>query len=62
MVKPVPLLRGVQGGRAPLTTACAPQFGFTLITVFGTSRNCKTTTMMVKGAITFKHNSPLDFF
>ena len=57
----VPSLRGGQGGRAPLTTACAPPFWCTQITVFGTPRNCKTTTMMVKGVIMFKHDSPLKF-
>ena len=57
---PVPSPRGGQGGRAPLTTACAPLlFWFTQITVFETSRNRKTTTMMVKGATAFKHNFPL---
>ena len=45
----------------PLTTACVPPFWFIQITVFETSHNGKTTTMMVKGVITFKHNSPLKF-
>ena len=60
-LQPVPSLRG---GRAPLTTACTPPFWFTQITVFETSRNCKTTTMMVKGVISslkFKHNFSLKF-
>ena len=43
------------------TTACALPFWFSLIAGFGTSRNCKTAAMMVKGVITFKHNSPLKF-
>ena len=69
----VPLLWAVQGGgRASLTTACAFfGFGWSLFCPhpilvylnygFGTSRNCKTTIMMVQGVITFKHNSPLKF-
>ena len=52
---------GARGAVPPLTTACAPPFWFTQIAVFGTSRNGKTTTMMVEGVITFKHNSPLKF-
>ena len=48
-------------GRAPLPNACAPSFWLTQINVFGTTRNCKTTTMMTKGAITLKHNPPLKF-
>ena len=59
---PVPSLRGGGAGEAfPLTTAYPPLFLFTQITVFGTSRNCKTTTMTLKGFITFKHNSPISF-
>ena len=58
---PSAVATGAQGGCAPLTTACAPPFWFTQITIFGTSRNCKTTTMMAKGVIMFKHNSPLKF-
>ena len=53
--------RDPRGPCPPLTTACAPPFWCTQITVFGTPRNCKTTTMMVKGVITFKHDSPLKF-
>ena len=34
---------GGHGGLASLTTACAPPFWFTQKTVFGTSRNDKTT-------------------
>ena len=48
------------GGVPPLTTACAPPLLYTQITIFGTSRYCKTT-KMVKGVITFKHNFPLKF-
>ena len=54
--------RGGGGGNVPpppLTTACAPQFWFTQITLFGTPRNCKTVKMMVKGVIAFEHISPL---
>ena len=40
----VPLLRGSQGGCAPLTAACAsPHFGLVKVAVFITSLNDKTT-------------------
>ena len=52
---------GAKRAVRPPNAACAPPFWCTQITVFGTPRNCKTTTMMVKGVITFKHDFPLKF-
>ena len=61
-VEAVPSLRGGGGGGVPpLTTACVPPFWFTQITVFGISRNARQQTMMEKGIITFKPDSPLTF-
>ena len=42
-LKPVPSPRGSQGGRAPLTDACAPPFRFTQNTVFRTLLSDKAT-------------------
>ena len=43
---------GGRGSRSPPNNCLCPQFWFTQIIVFGTSRNCKTTTMVVKGVMT----------
>ena len=54
------LRRGARGPCPPNDCMCLP-YWFTQITVFGTPRNCRTTAMIVKGVITFKHNPPLKF-
>ena len=54
----VPLLRG---GVPPLTSACAPHFGFLKILFLEHYTTTRQQTMMDKEIITFKHNSPLMF-
>ena len=46
-------------GTLPPNGCLRPPFWFTQNIVFGTSRNDKT--MMERGLITFKHNSPMTF-
>ena len=60
-LRPVPLLRGSQGGRVPLTDACAPHLGLLKILFLEHYSVTRQHTMMEKGISTFKHNSPLTF-
>ena len=60
-LRPVPSLRGSQGGRAPLTDACAPHLGLLKILFSEHYSVTRQHTMMEKGISTFKHNSPLTF-
>ena len=56
----MPLLRGAKGAVFSLTTACAPHF-ILFRTVFGASRNDKTTNKNGTRKITLNHNSSLKF-
>ena len=60
-LRPVPSLRGSQGGRAPITDACAPHLGLLKILFLEHYSVTRQHTMMEKGISTFKHNSPLTF-
>ena len=60
-LRPVPSLRGSQGGRAPLTDACAPHLGLLKILVLEHYLVTRQHTMMEKGISTYKHNSSLTF-
>ena len=55
---PVPSL---QGGGTPIAAICAPHFGFLKMLVLKHHPPTRQQTMMEKGMITFKHNSPLTF-
>ena len=60
-LRPVPSLRGSQGGRAPLTDTCAPHLGLLKILFLEHYLVTRQHTMMEKGISRFKHNSPLTF-
>ena len=55
-LRPVPSLRGSQGGRAPLTDACAPHLGLLKILFLEHYSVTRQHTMIEKGISTFKHN------
>ena len=50
-----------QGGRVPLTAACAPHFGQLKLLLLDHHATTRPQTMIKKGIITFKHYSPWVF-
>ena len=60
-LRPVPSLRGSQGGHAPLTDAFAPHLGLLKILFLERYSVTRQHTIMEKGISAFKHNSPFRF-
>ena len=57
----VPSIGGGRGACPPFTASCSPQFGLFKILFLEHQVTTRQQTMMEKGIITFKHNSPWTF-